>query len=111
MTISATDYLKLPQKPGVYMFLDSQGDVLYVGKAKQLKNRVSSYFTQTHLLAPKTKVLVEQIKKITIVLVESEIESLLLEANYIKKLSPKYNIRLTDGKAYPLIRITIKHEF
>jgi len=84
---------------------------LYVGKAKQLKNRVSSYFTQKHLLSPKTKILVSQIKKIKIVVAESEFESLLLEANLIKKYSPKYNVRLIDGKSYPLIRITVQHEF
>lgn len=85
--------------------------MLYVGKAKQLKNRVSSYFTQKHLLSPKTKLLVSQIKKIKTIVVESEFESLLLEANLIKKYSPKYNIRLVDGKSYPMIRITAKHKY
>ncbi len=101
----------MPQKPGVYLFLDQKGEILYVGKAKQLKNRVSSYFTNIHSLLGKTRVLVEQVKTIKIILVESELESLLLEANLIKKYQPKYNIRLVDGKAYPLIRITTKQEF
>jgi len=79
-----------------------------VGKAKDLKNRVSSYFANPNLLFGKTKVLVEQVKKIKIVIVTSELESLLLEAALIKKHTPKYNIRLTDGKMYPLIRITTK---
>lgn len=111
MIIAASSYNQLPQKPGVYQFLDKDGNILYVGKAKQLKNRVSSYFTQQHQLAPRTKIMVEQVKKIKIIIVESEIESLLLEANLIKKKSPKYNVMLTDGKAYPLIRITTKHMF
>ncbi len=105
------DYLLLPQEPGVYLFLDGNNTILYVGKAKQLKNRVSSYFANRNILTGKTKILVEQIKKIKIVIVESELESLLLEANLIKKHQPKYNIKLTDGKAYPLIRITAKQEF
>ena len=100
----------MPDNPGVYQFLDTKGTVLYVGKAKNLKNRVSSYFTSGEL-APKTAVLVSQVKNIRIIPVESEIEALLLEASLIKKYAPKYNIRLTDGKAYPLIRITVKDTY
>ncbi len=84
---------------------------MYVGKAKNLKQRVSSYFTSLDQLAPKTAQLVSQIAKIKITRVESEVEALLLEASLIKKFTPKYNIRLTDGKAYPLIRVTIKSLF
>ncbi len=101
----------MPQDPGVYLFLDEKDNILYVGKAKQLRNRVASYFANASILTGKTAVLVSQVKKIRIVIVESELESLLLEANFIKKFQPKYNIRLTDGKAYPLIRITIKDPF
>ena len=82
-----------------------------MGKAKQLKNRVSSYFANPSLLIGKTKALVSQVHTINIIPVESELESLLLEANLIKKYSPKYNIKMTDGKAYPLIRITKKEAF
>lgn len=103
--------MSLPQDPGVYQFLDKNGDILYVGKAKSLKARVSSYFSSPQSLNGKTAVLVSQVKKIKITIVESELESLLLEASLIKRYAPKYNIRLTDGKAYPLIRITIKNEF
>lgn len=85
--------------------------MLYVGKAKDLKSRVSSYFANPKLLIGKTKVLVEQVIKIRITLVESELEALLLEAFYIKKFQPKYNIRLTDGKSYILIRITAKDHY
>lgn len=82
-----------------------------MGKAKDLKSRVSSYFANPALLIGKTKVLVEQVEKITITTVESELEALLLEAFLIKKHKPKYNIRLTDGKAYILIRITAKDAY
>lgn len=106
-----SQYLSLPQDPGVYQFLNSDGDTLYVGKAKNLKSRVSSYFSSLQNLSGKTAVLVSQVKKIKITIVESELESLLLEVSFIKKYAPKYNIRLTDGKAYPLIRITLKNDF
>ncbi|HEX7042634.1 MAG TPA: GIY-YIG nuclease family protein [Patescibacteria group bacterium] len=111
MQYFVSQYLSLPQKPGVYQFLNEHGEILYVGKAKNLKNRVSSYFSSPGSLIGKTAVLVSQVKKIKITIVESELESLLLEASLIKKYEPKYNIRLTDGKAYPLIRITIKSKF
>lgn len=100
----------MPREPGIYFFIDEKGDVLYVGKAKNLKSRVSSYFSK-QVTGEKTKLLVKKIEKIKIVKVASEFESLLLEANLIKKYSPFYNVRLTDGKAYPLIRITIKDAF
>lgn len=98
----------MPEKPGVYVFLDNRERVLYVGKAKDLKARVSSYFTGSITLGTKTAALVTQIDKIRITEVESEIESLLLEAFYIKKYKPRYNVRMVDSKSYPLIRITIK---
>lgn len=84
---------------------------MYVGKAKNLKNRVSSYFQSPDTLIGKTRILVSQVERIEVTIVESEIESLLLEASLIKKYQPKYNIRLTDGKAYPLIRITTNSEY
>ncbi len=80
---------------------------MYVGKAKDLKSRVSSYFVKSANLGTKTQVLVSQIHKISITIVESELEALLLEAFYIKKYNPKYNIKLTDSKSYLKIRITI----
>lgn len=95
----------------MYLFLNSNGDVIYVGKAKNLKKRVASYFINRKNLGYKTAILVSQISKIKTIKVESEIESLLLEANLIKKYFPKYNINLKDGKAYPLIRITIKDKY
>ena len=101
----------MPSNSGVYVFLDEDNTVLYVGKAKNLKNRVSSYFANSDLLTGKTKVLVSQVKKIRITTVESELEALLLEAFYIKKYTPKYNILMKDGKAYVLVRITKKDRY
>lgn len=95
----------LSAKEGVYLFLDEKGEVIYVGKAKNLRRRVSSYFLNKDL-GPKTQALVEKIKKIKTLTVDSELESLLLEANLIKKYNPKYNARLTDGKSYVRVKIT-----
>lgn len=99
-------YQLLPTKEGVYLFLDRNGGVLYVGKAKNLRKRVSSYF-RSYDLGIKTAVLVKNIYKIKTITTDSEIESLLLEANLIKKYNPKYNARLTDGKSYIRVKITI----
>lgn len=85
--------------------------MLYVGKAKDVKSRVSSYFAKSADLPTKTRLLIDQVKKIETIEVTSEIEALLLEANLIKKHLPKYNTRLTDGKSYPYIRITAKDEY
>jgi len=93
------------------VFFDESGTILYVGKAKDLKSRVSSYFANPSMLYGKTKTLVEQVTKIKVTIVESELEALLLEAFYIKKYKPKYNIRLVDSKAYILIRITAKDAY
>ncbi len=92
------------------MFLDKDRKILYVGKAKNLKSRVSSYFSSVPL-GKKTAQLVDQIKLIDVTIVDSEFESLLFEAHLIKKYKPKYNVMLTDNKMYPLIRITKKETF
>jgi excinuclease ABC subunit C len=84
-------YSSLPDKSGVYVYLDKENKVIYVGKANNLKNRVSSYFAKSAILGAKTKQLVEKIHKIKITIVESELEALLLEAFYIKKFRPRYN--------------------
>jgi excinuclease ABC subunit C len=111
MMYSRTSYQELPTKAGVYRFLNKDGTILYVGKANDLKSRVSSYFVNTNLLYGKTKALVAQIDKIKITTVESELEALLLEAFYIKQFKPKYNIRLMDNKSYIRIRITVKDPY
>ncbi len=103
-----SSYTSLPEKAGVYMYSDKSNKILYVGKANNLRSRVSSYFAKNTNLGEKTRLMVAQIEKIQVVIVESELEALLLEAFYIKKFRPKYNIRLSDDKSYVRIRITIK---
>ena len=95
----------LPEKPGSYQFYDEHGVIIYVGKAKNLKNRVSSYFHK-EVDRFKTKVLVSKIHDITYTVVNTEEDALLLENNLIKKYKPKYNILLKDGKTYPSICVT-----
>lgn len=94
----------LPTKPGVYQYFDAEGNIIYVGKAKVLKNRVTSYFTQNHQ-GTKTAVLVRKIADIKYIVVESEMDALLLENSLIKKYKPRYNILLKDDKTYPSIVI------
>lgn len=103
-------YQFLPAASGVYLFEDSEGRVIYVGKANNLRERVKSYF-RDYTLLPKTRALVGEATKVSFIEVLSEIESLLLEANLIQKYKPKYNVRFMDGKAYPFIRITIKDKY
>ena len=91
----------LPTSAGVYRFLDREGTVIYVGKAKNLKNRVQSYFKNDLSHSPKTRLLVKKIHDIKLVVVESENEALLLENNFIKQYKPRYNILLKDDKTYP----------
>jgi len=95
----------LPDKPGVYQFYDSEGTIIYVGKAKVLKNRVYSYFSKLRFENGKTAVLVRKIVDIKYIVVESEMDALLLENSLIKKLKPRYNIALKDDKTYPSIVI------
>ncbi|WP_418169810.1 excinuclease ABC subunit UvrC [Alistipes communis] len=93
----------LPLEPGVYQFLDRTGTVIYVGKAKSLRKRVSSYFMQNKEHPPKVRVLVRQIVEIRHIVVDSETDALLLENSLIKELQPRYNILLKDDKTYPWI--------
>ena len=95
----------LPDSPGVYQFFDSSDTIIYVGKAKNLKKRVSSYFNKEHDSA-KTRVLVSKIVRIEHIVVATENDALLLENNLIKKYQPRYNILLKDGKSYPWICIS-----
>lgn len=94
----------LPTKPGVYQYYDRDGVILYVGKAKNLKKRVASYFNKNHEIG-KTKVLVKKITRIEHIVVDTETDALLLENNLIKKYQPRYNIQLKDDKTYPWICI------
>ena len=100
---------KIPPKPGVYQYWDSAGELIYIGKAKNLKNRVSSYFNKdTYRINAKTRVLVGKIAKITFTIVDTEIDAWLLENALIKKHQPRYNVLLKDDKTYPWI--VIKNE-
>ncbi|OPX34968.1 excinuclease ABC subunit C [candidate division KSB1 bacterium 4484_188] len=96
----------LSKMPGVYLFRDSTGKVLYVGKAKNLRNRVRSYFQSGKNLDPKTQVMVDKIRDLETIIVDNELEALVLESNLIKKYKPRYNVNLRDDKSYPYIRIT-----
>ena len=96
---------KLPDNPGVYQFLDDAGRVLYVGKAKNLKNRVRSYFAGKSS-SYRIELMVAKAADIEFIISTSEIEALVLENNLIKKLKPRYNISLKDDKTYPYIKVT-----
>ena len=93
----------LPEQPGVYQFYDKNGTILYIGKAKNLKKRVSSYFSRKKFDSFKVKVLVDRIKDLKFIVVDSESDALLLENNLIKKYQPRYNILLKDDKTFPWI--------
>ena len=100
---------KLPLLPGVYIMHDFRGEVIYVGKAKKLKNRVSSYFHGEHL--PKVAAMVEKVADFDVVVVRSEFEALILENSLIKRHMPHYNILLKDDKGYPFIRLDAKEPY
>ena len=97
---------EIPTKPGIYFFKDAKNQIIYIGKAKSIRKRVRSYFSSTHLKDPKTKVLVKNISKIDYLVVRSETEALLTEANLIKQHKPRYNVYLKDDKTFPYIKIT-----
>ena len=108
--ITTNDYLKgivlnLPESPGIYQYLNSEGNIIYVGKAKNLKRRVSSYFNREHPNG-KTRLLVSKIADIKYIIVKTEEDALLLENNLIKKYKPRYNVLLKDDKTYPSICVS-----
>lgn len=99
----------IPEKPGCYQYFDDKGIIIYVGKAKNLKKRVSSYFTKTHSDSPKTRILVSKIRDIKYIIVDTEEDTLLLENSLIKEFQPRYNVMLKDDKSYP--SIVIRNEY
>lgn len=101
----------LPDGPGVYLMKNVKEKIIYIGKAKNLKARVRTYFNQLQDHSTKTKFLVSHITDIEYILTKTEVEAFLLEASLIKKHRPRYNIRLKDDKAYPYIRIDVTHDF
>ena len=102
---------KLPAKPGVYIMHDVHDDIIYVGKAIILKNRVRQYFQSSRNLGIKKEQMVEQIARFEYIVTDSELEALVLECNLIKEHKPKYNTMLTDDKTYPFIKVTLQEEY
>lgn len=100
--------LSLPYAPGVYIMRDKTDTVIYVGKAKKLKNRVSQYFQDTASHSPKTRIMVSKIHHFDVIVAASEFEALVLECSLIKRYMPKYNILLKDDKGYPYLRLNMK---
>ena len=101
----------LPNSPGVYQYFDKEDVIIYVGKAKILKNRVKSYFQNSKNHSEKVRVMVKHIAEFEYIVTDSEMEALILECNLIKKYSPRYNILLKDDKFYPFIKITVNDDF
>src|SRR5690554_2360889 len=100
---------KLPEAPGVYLMKDSLGKVIYVGKAKVLKNRVRQYFQKTN--SQKVAAMVSNVASFSYIITATELEALILECNLIKQYRPKYNILLKDDKSYPYIKVTMNEEY
>jgi excinuclease ABC subunit C len=96
---------QLPESPGCYIMRNASGNILYVGKAKNLRNRVRSYFTSTDKLNPKTRLMAEQVNDFEYFVVSSEQEALILELNLIKRHWPPYNVLLKDDKTFPYLKI------
>ena len=101
----------LPESPGVYLWRDREGTVLYVGKAKRLRSRVRSYVAGEHGASVKTRALMQAVAALETIVVPSEAHALILEANLIKEYKPKYNIALRDDKSYPYIKVTVAEPF
>ncbi len=102
---------KLPNSPGVYMHKDKMGEVIYVGKAISLRNRVRQYFQSSAKLHPKVRAMVSHIAEFEYITCSTEMEALILECNLIKKYMPKYNVLLRDDKTYPYIKVTVNEDF
>src|SRR5215210_323899 len=101
----------LPESPGVYLWRDAQGKVLYVGKAKRLRSRVRSYVATDHVESVKTRALMQQAQALDTIVVPTEAHALILEANLIKEYRPRFNIALKDDKSYPYIKVTVQEPF
>lgn len=101
----------LPEKPGVYLMKNAQGKVIYVGKAKILKNRVRQYFQSQSRHEPKVRAMVSHVDDFEYIITDTEVEALILENNLIKEYDPQYNIMLRDDKTYPYIKVTVSEDF
>ncbi|NLZ44885.1 MAG: excinuclease ABC subunit C, partial [Clostridia bacterium] len=105
------DLEAVPAKPGVYLMLDREEKVLYVGKAASLRLRVRSYFQPSAMLPPRIARMVEQVARVDFITTSSELEALALESNLIKEYRPKYNVKLRDDKQYPWLKVTVEEDF
>jgi len=101
----------LPEQPGVYLMHDKDDNIIYIGKAKILKNRVRQYFNSSKSHSPKVRAMVNHIAWFEYIVTDSELEALVLECNLIKKYKPHYNILLKDDKHYPYIKVTMNEEY
>jgi excinuclease ABC subunit C len=97
---------QLPDTPGVYLMVDANERILYIGKAVSLRNRVRSYFQESAALAPRVRMMVERVVDVRTIVVSNEVEALILEANLIKRHQPQFNVRLRDDKRYPYLKVT-----
>ncbi|MDH7497767.1 MAG: excinuclease ABC subunit UvrC, partial [Syntrophomonadaceae bacterium] len=102
---------RVPREPGVYLFKDGEGRVLYVGKAKVLRSRLRSYFQAPERLLPKVRALMQRVRDFDYIVTTSEVEALMLENNLIKAYHPKYNILMRDDKSYPYLKVTVGEEY
>jgi len=102
---------QVPDRPGVYLYKDAKGQVIYIGKAASLRGRVRSYFQESRARDPKTDALVGQIRDLDYIVTGNELEALILESNLVKKHRPRYNIILRDDKHYPFLRLTLNEDF
>jgi excinuclease ABC subunit C len=101
----------LPAEPGVYVYKNAQGKIIYVGKARSLRNRVRSYFQESRPLDPKTQRLVSEIADLEYIVTDSEVEALILESTLVKKNQPRYNINLKDDKSFPYLKLTVNEPY
>src|ERR1700690_93543 len=102
---------EIPERPGVYLFRDADGKVLYVGKAKGLKSRVRSYFQKSSSLDERKSAMVKSVRDLEYTLTGNELEAFILEATLIKQLRPRYNILLRDDKSYPYLRLSLNEKW
>ena len=101
----------LPAEPGVYLYKNSQGKIIYIGKARSLRQRVRSYFQESRPLDPKTQRLVAEIADLEYIVTDSEVEALILESTLVKKNQPRYNIHLKDDKSFPYLKLTVNEPY
>ena len=111
MFIIEDELKKLPTRPGVYIMHGGQDEIIYVGKAVSLRNRVRQYFQASYKRSPKIEQMVSQVSRFEYIVTDSELEALVLENNLIKEHRPKYNTMLRDDKTYPFIKVTVQEAF